>query len=83
MLAKKKHSFNAVWSLCLILLYSSVAQIISQKDEHCWVGELNSLRGMWDLTKKKQNQKKIIYIFLFFFYIKSQKSFIDLAHLKF
>lgn len=35
----------------LILLYSSVAQIISQKDEHCWVGELNSLRGMWDLKK--------------------------------
>lgn len=22
-------------------------QIISQKDEHCWVGELNGLRGVW------------------------------------
>lgn len=72
MQAKKKHSFNTVWSLCLILLYSSVAQIISQKDEHCWVGELNSLRGMWDL--KNHNN---------FLNLKSQKNFIDLAHLKF
>ena len=22
-----------------------ILQIISQKDEHCWVGELNGLRG--------------------------------------
>ena len=24
-------------------------QIVSQKDEHCWVGELNGLRGKFDL----------------------------------
>lgn len=27
------------------LIHVVVVQIISQKDEHCWVGELNGLRG--------------------------------------
>lgn len=28
------------------------AQIVSQKDEHCWVGELNGLRGERALAGK-------------------------------
>ena len=34
------HAFVFLLELTLVLL-----QIISQKDEHCWVGELNGLRG--------------------------------------
>ena len=31
---------------CFIFCYSRVRlQIISQKDDHCWIGELNGLRG--------------------------------------
>ncbi len=26
-------------------IFDPVFQIVSQKDEHCWIGELNGLRG--------------------------------------
>ena len=29
----------------MFMCFSMLIQIISQKDEHCWVGELNGLRG--------------------------------------
>lgn len=29
----------------VVLCLRNAAQIVSQKDEHCWVGELNGLRG--------------------------------------
>ena len=32
------------WIAIKIVIFFSF-QIISQKDEHCWVGELNGLRG--------------------------------------
>lgn len=31
-----------------IRVVTFLLQIISQKDEHCWVGELNGLRGKFD-----------------------------------
>lgn len=34
-----------------IRVVTFLLQIISQKDEHCWVGELNGLRGKFDHCK--------------------------------
>ena len=32
-------------SWCFIVICLLCVQLISQKDEHCWIGELNGLRG--------------------------------------
>lgn len=41
---------------------NDIITIISQKDEHCWIGELNGLRGI------KQIYYKILFIILVAFH---------------
>ena len=43
----------------------ALAQIISQKDEHCWVGELNGLRGVCSLILFINSHLYHVYIHFF------------------
>lgn len=40
---------------------NDIITIISRKDEHCWVGELNSLRGKLMLNNIKHIVTKLYY----------------------
>lgn len=62
LLALSEHTPTHITSILiffpLYFFFFLPLKIISQKDEHCWVGELNGLRGLCFL-----NYQQVVFLF--------------------